>query len=113
MQGKYTFFIERIVFLLRKTEGNNAGGGLDTDTDAGITSGIGISGNTGASLPRRLIIYAWTIGALYAATDELHQLLVTDRSGELRDVCIDAAGVLAGVLLVWLINRKKEVSGVC
>lgn len=53
-------------------------------------------------------------GIIYAMTDEFHQSFVGGRSMELRDVCIDAAGTLAGVLvltgllyLVLRIKRKK------
>ena len=48
---------------------------------------------------------AWIGGTLYAVTDEIHQRFVPGRSCELRDVCIDAAGVLTGVL-IWLLIRK-------
>lgn len=41
----------------------------------------------------------------YAATDEVHQLFVPGRSGELGDVGIDFCGSLAGILLVVLVNR--------
>lgn len=58
----------------------------------------------------RLCVYAWVFGALYAATDEFHQRFVPERSGEIRDVCIDAAGVAAGVLITWLIMRYKDQS---
>lgn len=47
--------------------------------------------------------------AVYAATDEIHQLFVAGRSGRFSDVCIDSAGAVAGVLvfalLVKLIKR--------
>jgi len=39
-------------------------------------------------------------GVVYAATDELHQHFVPGRHAALRDVAIDAAGVLAGVVLL-------------
>jgi VanZ family protein len=39
-------------------------------------------------------------GVAYAATDELHQHFVVGRHAAVRDVAIDAAGVLAGVLLL-------------
>ncbi len=48
-------------------------------------------------------------GVAYAATDELHQRFVPGRQAALRDVAIDAAGVLAGVLLLqsrtWIARR--------
>ncbi len=46
--------------------------------------------------------YAAVIGlcALYAATDEFHQLFVDGRSAQIRDVCIDTAGAAAGAVLL-------------
>lgn len=43
--------------------------------------------------------------AVYAATDEIHQLFVTGRSGRFSDVCIDSAGALFGVLVFVLVVR--------
>ncbi len=55
-----------------------------------------------------LLFIAWIIGALYAATDEFHQRFVSQRSGEFRDVCIDASGVAAGVLIMWGITKWRQ-----
>ena len=61
------------------------------------------------------LLHVWLIGAAYAVTDEIHQLFVPGRSCEFRDICIDAIGVLAGVLLMKVVkclwsgnNRKRE-----
>lgn len=43
------------------------------------------------------------LGTGYAVTDELHQLLSDGRSSSPVDVAIDAAGVLAGLLLASLL----------
>ena len=67
-----------------------------------------------AEKPRSLPLSAaaaWLAGALYAGTDELHQLLVPGRSGSFRDVCLDAAGVLAGVLLRLLVSALIRKTG--
>lgn len=45
---------------------------------------------------RRFAI-AFAICALYACTDEIHQLFITGRSGQVSDVCIDACGALLGI----------------
>ena len=45
---------------------------------------------------------AWLIGSLYAITDELHQIFVPGRSCEIKDMCIDSCGALAGVFLAFL-----------
>ena len=40
---------------------------------------------------------------LYAASDEIHQLFVPGRSGELRDVMIDFSGAVLGIALSMLV----------
>ena len=62
---------------------------------------------------RRKELGAFALGTLYAASDELHQLFVPGRSGELRDVLLDALGVAAGVWLLWRLTggRKKPNKG--
>lgn len=42
--------------------------------------------------------------ALFAASDELHQLFVPGRSGEIADIALDSGGALLGVLLSYLIT---------
>ena len=55
---------------------------------------------------------SWLLGTCYAVSDEIHQLFVPGRSCQLRDVMIDSAGVMAGVLLtfmaVWLVNTVQN-----
>ena len=48
---------------------------------------------------------ALPVAAAYAASDEYHQLSVSGRSGEWRDVLIDICGAAAGVLLTLLVMR--------
>ncbi len=48
---------------------------------------------------------AWAGGTAWAALDELHQLAVDGRSGQVTDVMIDSGGVLTGMLLALLILR--------
>jgi VanZ family protein len=55
-----------------------------------------------------LCIVPWCLGTMYAISDELHQLVVPGRSCELRDMCIDAAGVLLGVILVRLATKCRK-----
>lgn len=56
------------------------------------------------------LIIALIISVLYAVSDEIHQILVPGRSGEIRDVLIDSIGSLTGIYLYYLfykIRRKK------
>ena len=48
----------------------------------------------------------WAAGAAYAVTDELHQAFVPGRSCELRDMLIDACGVLLGVAICWIVQKR-------
>ena len=48
------------------------------------------------------LLSAVFLSAVYAASDEFHQLFVPGRSGNVKDVFIDTAGSISGILLVWL-----------
>ena len=81
---------------------------------AGTAESSGVAGRTGNGAWRKFrkeMFLPWFIAALYAASDEIHQLFVPGRSGQLSDVILDSAGALAGVaaftVLCWLINRRK------
>ena len=52
-------------------------------------------------------VAAWIAGTFYACTDEFHQMFVAGRSGEIKDVLIDSAGVLAGIILTGLVLWVK------
>lgn len=62
-----------------------------------------------SSIPRpKVIILALLICALYAISDEFHQLFVPGRSGQVSDVLLDSTGGLVGVLLMNSIRRNKR-----
>lgn len=42
---------------------------------------------------------SFLFGVFYAVSDEIHQLFVEGRSGQLSDVCFDAVGLAAGMVL--------------
>ena len=56
-------------------------------------------GQTGNFSRRKRLLFALAFTILYAASDEQHQTFVSGRSGMVRDVVIDAAGALAGLIL--------------
>ena len=81
---------------------------------SGTVGSAGAAGRTGKGAWSKFLkemLLPWLIAALYAASDEIHQLFVPGRSGQLSDVILDSAGALAGVaaftVLCWLINRRK------
>ena len=52
-----------------------------------------------------LFIISLVFCMFYASTDEVHQLFVPGRSGEIRDVLIDSAGSATGILLSMLVRK--------
>ena len=56
-----------------------------------------------------LVSLCWS--SLYAAIDEIHQLFVSGRAGQLQDWLIDTTGALLGIAIVlciaWHIKRKR------
>jgi VanZ family protein len=46
--------------------------------------------------------------ALYAASDEFHQLFVPGRDAAVHDVFIDTAGGAAGLFALWLFGRWRK-----
>ena len=61
----------------------------------------------------RLFLLSVALTAMYAATDEFHQLFITGRSGEIRDVLLDSSGAAAGAFLFCIITtliRRKRTS---
>ena len=58
----------------------------------------------------KLVLLSLLICFLYACSDEIHQLFVPGRSGEVRDVLIDTLGECLGVSFYYLVFRKKKMS---
>lgn len=48
--------------------------------------------------------------ALYAASDEFHQLFIIGRSGELRDIMIDSCAAIVGVFIISIFVRILQKS---
>ena len=46
--------------------------------------------------------------ALYASSDEIHQLFVPTREGRFEDVAIDAAGAALGLFALWLLGKWRK-----
>ena len=51
------------------------------------------------------VMISQIIGTAYAMTDEIHQLFISGRSGEIRDVCIDSLGVITGIIILLIIFK--------
>lgn len=58
---------------------------------------------------REKIGYSLLVGALYAITDEIHQLFVPGRSGMIKDVFIDSLGIITGVLICVVVVKLFKI----
>ncbi|MBT2583958.1 VanZ family protein [Planococcus sp. ISL-109] len=61
-------------------------------------SGVGVT---------RAFVWAFVGSAVYAVSDEVHQLFIPGRSGEMRDVLIDSAGAAAGLVVYGVVSFFK------
>lgn len=57
---------------------------------------------------RRQKWIAFFICVIYAISDEIHQLFIPGRSGEIRDVLLDSTGALIGIILYVIIQKLLE-----
>ena len=57
---------------------------------------------------KRSIIYTVIFVCLYACSDEIHQLFVPGRSGEVLDVLIDTTGGFIGTMIYKLYRRIRH-----
>jgi VanZ family protein len=46
---------------------------------------------------------------LYAASDELHQVFIPSRTGQISDVVVDVIGGSIGLTLLWLAGKKFKL----
>lgn len=58
----------------------------------------------------RTCALAVALSALYACTDEIHQLFVADRAGMITDVLLDSCGAIFGIALFALVLHLKAKS---
>lgn len=54
----------------------------------------------------KTILIACVVCFLYACSDEIHQLLVPGRSGQVKDVLLDFLGSLLGIVGYYFIGKR-------
>ncbi len=62
-------------------------------------------------LDYRAYVIAFVIAFLYACSDEIHQLFVSDRSGSVLDVILDSFGSFVGIIIYrffYIVRRKNN-----
>lgn len=57
---------------------------------------------------KKILLISILLCIIYACSDEIHQLFVPGRSGELRDVLIDSIGSILGIIIVSKIKKFKK-----
>lgn len=62
---------------------------------------------TGRKTVWRMAAVVLAFGALVASVDEWHQTSLPSRTGSMRDVLLDMLGLSLGLLVVWLIERRR------
>ena len=74
-------------------------------------AGINIFGffNTFDMKMKNKIIFALFTGAVYAMSDEIHQMFSGERTASIRDVCIDSCGVLFGICIFIIFDKIIKV----
>lgn len=63
--------------------------------------------NTFSIKTKYKILISILISILYATSDELHQLFISERSAQIRDVLIDSAGAIIAIFLISRIKGEK------
>jgi VanZ family protein len=76
----------------------------------GFLLALGFFKSLHASLKMK-ILCAWLLGAGLGILDEIHQIFVPGRASDPLDATADAIGVGLGILLYWLVVRKKISPG--
>jgi len=94
--------IEPFQFVVRK------GAHFTAYAVLGILAFLSIVTYKKLSLHKRGIL-SLTVCLLYSVSDEIHQLFIPGRSGEIRDVCIDFCGSFLAILILVLIFKKSNL----
>lgn len=90
--------IEAFQFVVRKTAH------CILYTVLGVLSFLSVVSYRNLKYRCRILISA-AICLLYAASDEIHQLFVAGRSGEVRDICIDFCGSFLAITVLAILSR--------
>ena len=97
-----------LIFVLSAQPGLRVSDDAAVDAPARAIAHVVTFGTLGALLFRALLgtlsmtgaaLAAFGVATLYGVSDELHQSLVPDRTGQLDDVALDAAGAAIGIAL--------------
>ena len=60
-----------------------------------------------ATLTWRVVVIVMLLGAVFAASDEVHQMYVPGRSAEVADWLADMSGMLAALGVYWMHTKRS------
>ena len=60
----------------------------------------------------KVLIISILLCFIYACSDEIHQLFVSERTGRITDVLIDTAGSFVGVFIYYKIYKKRKLKNI-
>lgn len=81
---------------------SRSGGGETVGTGGPVGVPAGVSTGT--------VVWPFLLAVAHAVSDEVHQLFVQGRSGQLSDVLVDATGAALGVALATLWVRRRRAA---
>ena len=58
---------------------------------------------------RKLFITSFIMAVTFAGLDEYHQSFVDGRGPSVKDVGIDSIGILAGILIIYINQKRKKL----
>ena len=59
------------------------------------------------------MIFTLIICILYAISDEIHQLFVPGRGGQIKDVFIDSIGIIISIFFINIRNKSQKQAKIC
>lgn len=59
---------------------------------------------------KNIILISLLICFMYSISDEIHQIFVDGRSGEIKDVCIDTLGSMLGISIIYYIKKHLKIN---
>jgi len=98
--------IEKIHFLVRKTAHFAEYALLGFLTWRVVAAASALAPLHSAQHFRLALLFA----ALYAASDETHQIFVPGREASVRDVLLDTCGAGFGLVMVWAAHRVRKLT---
>lgn len=60
---------------------------------------------------KALPLLSLALTLLYAASDEIHQYFIPGRACSLKDIVVDGAGAIMGILVFYLLHKFLNLSG--